>query len=111
MPPYLFGWGEWANVFVALAALSGSLYLCHFLRILPHTGHLVVIMEKMCFDVTCWLLLFLTIMLGFVSAFLVLYAQPMRSHFTTDYDDAGAGANTTSVNATGEAVRPLLKKA
>ena len=71
----------------------------------------MVIMEKMCFDVTCWLLLFLTIMLGFVSAFLVLYAQPMRSHFTTDYDEADAGANATSLNATAEAVRRLLKKA
>ena len=53
----------------------------------PNQGHLVVIMEKMCFDVTCWLLLFLTIMLGFVSAFLVLYAEPMRSYVTLA-DDA-----------------------
>ena len=47
----------------------------------------------------------------------VLYAQPMRSHFTSDYGDAGAsGANATGENATGEAaaagaasVRRLLK--
>ena len=28
VPPYVLGWGEWANVFVALAALSGSLCIC-----------------------------------------------------------------------------------
>jgi hypothetical protein len=98
--------GEWANIFIGWAALFGSFYFIHFWRVLPHTGHLVVILERMMFDVACWFGLFGTFLLGFGAFFTALYSLPLHSQYTNW--DTAADASNASDDAS---ARRMLKKA
>ena len=99
VPFYVTASDDWANFFLALASLLGSVYCLHFLRMLRHTGHLVVMVEKMIFDVFSWFNLVLVILLGFISAYFVLYAAPLQSYLT--WDDAALAAVEGHLNGSG----------
>ena len=99
VPFYVTASDDWANFFLALASLLGSVYCLHFLRMLRHTGHLVVMVEKMIFDVLSWFNLVAVILLGFISAYFVLYAAPLQSYLT--WDDAALAAVQEHLNTSG----------